>query len=364
LQPQKHIAFVIYSLDSGGAERVVSTLANYFSKIYKVTIITIIKKPSFYKLDPTINLKYCLEDTAPSQTTLGALKNNLNLIKILRKQFRSNKIDIVLSFMTTSNVISIIAAKSLRLPCIISERSNPYIYTHNSFWNTLIRLTYKKANALVVQSKLINDYYEKIVEANKIIILPNPISKDLSAKKENFLNRKKIILNVGRLDKNKSQDLLIKAFANINHADWQLVFAGDGHLLETYKNLVKDLNIAKSVSFVGNVNGIETYYNTSSIFAFTSKSEGFPNALVEAMYFELACISTDCPTGPAEVIEDNENGFLIEVNDQKALENKLNQLMTNKMLRNTFGKKAYETVKAFETKSVAEKWHKIIIESL
>jgi GalNAc-alpha-(1->4)-GalNAc-alpha-(1->3)-diNAcBac-PP-undecaprenol alpha-1,4-N-acetyl-D-galactosaminyltransferase len=364
LSTQKHIAFIIYSLDSGGAERVVTTLANHFAKIYKVTIITIINKPSFYTLDSTINLRHCVNEINKSKNVLNALNNNLKLMRKIKRHLKTQNIDLCLSFMTTSNVLSILASRALKIPCIISERSNPYIYTHNSFWNRLIKYTYPKANHLVVQSKLIEDYYNEFVEKEKISILPNPISKDLSSSKIISEHRKKIILNVGRLDSNKAQDLLIKAFANIEHNDWKLTFVGDGQLLNEYKDLVKELNIAQSVSFTGNISNIEDYYNEASIFAFTSKSEGFPNALVEAMYFELACISTDCPTGPSEVINDSENGFLIAIDNQTQLENKLKLLMDNETLRTSFGKEAYNTSQSFEINTVANQWNKLITKLL
>jgi len=364
LNNQKHIAFVIYSLESGGAERVVSTLANYFIKVYKVTIITIINKPSFYELDSKINIEYCVNDIANRKNVISAFNNNIKLIRKIKEHLKKHHVDLTLSFMTTSNVLSVIASKALKIPCIISERSNPYIYTHNSFWNKLIKYTYPKANRLVVQSKLIKDYYIQFVDKTKVSILPNPISETLTSRKVIPKESKKIILNVGRLDSNKAQDLLIKAFANIERKNWNLTFVGDGHLRNAYQDLTEELNINQSVTFAGNVNDIENYYNKASIFAFTSKSEGFPNALVEAMYFELACVSTDCPTGPSEVIEDSNNGFLIPVDDQKALEYKLEQLMTNENLRKSYGKEAYKTAQACEITNVAAQWNKLITELL
>jgi GalNAc-alpha-(1->4)-GalNAc-alpha-(1->3)-diNAcBac-PP-undecaprenol alpha-1,4-N-acetyl-D-galactosaminyltransferase len=364
LNTKKHIAFIIYSLDSGGAERVVTTLANHFVKSYNVTIITIINKPSFYALDTTINLKYCVDKVTSSKHIFGALINNLKLMSKIKGHLKNQKIDIALSFMTTSNVLSVLASRALKIPCIISERSNPYIYTHNSFWNKLVKFTYPKANFLVVQSQLIEDYYTQFVKKEQVFILPNPIAEDLSLRKHISEERKKIILNVGRLDSNKAQDLLIKAFANLNANDWKLILVGDGQLLESYKALAEELNISSSIVFTGNVSDISTYYNAASIFAFTSKSEGFPNALVEAMYFELACVSTNCPTGPSEVIDDSKNGYLIEVDNQKQLEARLLKLMNNDALRVSFGKEAYSTAQSFEINNVANQWNNLITKLL
>ena len=364
MKSKKHIAFIIYSLDSGGAERVVTTLANHFVNLYEVSIITIINKPSFYKLNNEVNLEYCVNKVTKSKGVLSALNNNLKLMRKIKGHLRTLNVDVALSFMTTSNVLSVLATKALKIPCIISERSNPYIYTHNSFWNKLIRYTYPKANYLVVQSKLIEDYYNKFVDGMRIVILPNPISETLSSTKNISEVRKHTILNVGRLDCNKAQDLLIKAFANVKNHDWNLIFVGDGELSDQYQTLTQELGLNDKIIFTGNINNIQDYYNEASIFAFTSKSEGFPNALVEAMYFEMACVSTDCPTGPSEVIEDNKNGFLIDVDSQPQLESKLQKLMDSETLRISFGKEAYKKTKSFEVNDVANQWNELITQLL
>ena len=256
--------------------------------------------------------------------------------------------------------MAVIASKQLNIPCIISERSNPYIYIPNRFWTFLRKLTYNKAHYIVVQTELVQTFFHQFANQKKVIILPNPLSGDLIENKKNNSPKENVILSVGRLDKNKAQDLLIKAFSNIDNTNWRLVFVGDGVEKQNYINLAKELKIESKVTFVGNSSRVYDYYNSSKIFAFTSKSEGFPNVLIEAMYFELPCISTDCPTGPSEIIVDGLNGFLIPVNDQTALENKLEQLISSEELQKKLGKNALKTVKKFETGNVVNKWEKII----
>lgn len=360
MKTKKNITFIIFSLDSGGAERVVVTLANHFANIYNVSIITLLNKPSFYPLDERITLLYCVDKISISTHIFGAIKNNVRLFLLIKRHLKVQKAHMAISFMTTSNVLCVLASNTLKIPCIISERSNPYIYTHNTFWNKLIRYSYPKTRHLVVQSNLIKNFYNNFVENDKIKILPNPISKELTRAKQNFDIKENVILNVGRLDQNKAQDLLIKAFANINHENWKLVFVGEGELRWYYEQLVDQLNLKGKVLFRGNSPDVESMYNTASIFAFTSKSEGFPNALIEAMYFELACVSTDCPTGPSEIIIDGKNGFLIEVGNQSQLEDRLEKLITDPNLRNTFGNEAFLTAKSFEVEYVAKQWHELI----
>ena len=361
---KKNIAFVIYSLDSGGAERVVATLANALSTYYNVTIITLVNGESIYPLNDSVKILYCM-DTIPNKiNAIVSLKNNCRLYSSLKSVLKKQSIELTLSFMTTSNVLAILASKSIGIPCVISERSNPYVYTHNIIWNQLIKWTFPKSNYLVVQSQLVKDYYKALMPSNKIVILPNPLSNELVKLKNQLIERKNIILNVGRLDENKAQDLLIKAFSNLPNDDWELFFVGDGPLLATYSTLVHQLGVSEKIKFIGKTNDVSIYYNQSKIFAFTSKSEGFPNALIEAMFFEMPCISTDCPSGPSELIVDGLNGYLIPVNDQIVLERQLLKLMKDSDLCKTFGNNAFKTASMYEASYVVNQWKHLIDDAI
>ncbi|MBT8266886.1 MAG: glycosyltransferase family 4 protein [Bacteroidia bacterium] len=359
MDSKKNIALIIYGLGPGGAERVLTTLANNFSRTYNIFIITLIKSEPFYYLDPNIKVIHCQEEINNTHL-FASIRTNINLIFIIRKLFKTHLIHLSISFMTTSNVINCIASRLNGTKCLISERSNPYIYKHNRFWKMLIKLTYAKSERLIVQSQLIKNYYHTYMNSDKVSIFPNPIAPDLIKAKNSLTDKENIILNVGRLDENKAQDLLIRAFSNINNSNWKLIFVGDGPLKEAYKKLVNSLNLNEKVMFTGNISNISDYYNKSKIFAFTSVSEGFPNALVEAMYYELPCVSTDCPTGPSEIIVDDKNGFLIEVGNQSQLESKLRLLINNEPLRLKLGKEAYLSVKSFELENVNSQWNNLI----
>jgi GalNAc-alpha-(1->4)-GalNAc-alpha-(1->3)-diNAcBac-PP-undecaprenol alpha-1,4-N-acetyl-D-galactosaminyltransferase len=344
----------------GGAERVVSSLANELSNTYEIIIVTLSGSDSHYHLHPDIKHIKCSTKSTTSGTIFKALSNNYMLTKKLISILKNYNSDLVIGFTTTANILALIASQRLHIPCIISERSNPYIYVPNKFWTFLRKLTYKKANYIIVQTKLVQSFFNQFTNQKKVIILPNPLAVDLTTNKQNNVPKENVVLSVGRLDKNKAQDLLIRAFSNIDNTNWTLVFVGDGIEKQNYINLTKELNIESKVTFVGNSSKIYDYYNSSKIFAFTSKSEGFPNALIEAMYFELPCISTNCPTGPSEIIIDGINGFLIPVNDQSALEHNLEQLISSEELQKELGKNAYHTVKKFESEHVVSKWEKII----
>lgn len=353
----KKIAFIIPSLNSGGAERVTSILANYLSKDFDILIITFSSNNYLgYKLNSNISFLNCSLKNSNSANFLSAINNNLKIIKSIQSVLSKHKVDLVVSLTTTANILALISCKKLKTPCIISERANPYVYKPNRFWTVLRKIYYPKASYLVVQTSFIKDFYSKLFKSLTIKIIANPISGDLLLKKTNSINKEQIILNVGRLDKNKSQDLLIRAFANIDYGDWSLVFVGEGNQKDNYVQLAKDLNINEKVKFIGKSNKVEDYYNTSKIFAFTSQSEGFPNALLEAMYFELACISTNCKTGPSELISQNENGVLIPVDNQKELERELELLLSNSKLQKEYGRKAHESVLKYKPEIICKEW--------
>lgn len=358
----KKIAFVIAGLESGGAERVVSTLANELCEKYDITVITLWDVQPFYTLDPKINHISCVSESLISNNVYQAIRNNFRLLRRLKIILKEERIDLTIGFTTTSNILAVMGSKFLNIPCIISERSNPRVKVLGRFWSFLRKKYYRKSDYLVVQTNDNFLYYSSYILKDRIKILANPLSKELTKHKNLSTPREQVILSVGRLDKNKSQDLLINAFSNIEHEGWQIIIVGDGVEKDNYLELVRQLGLEDKVTFTGNSSNVFDYYNSSSLFAFTSKSEGFPNVLIEAMYFELPCISTDCPNGPSEIINDGSNGYLIPVNDQKALEEKLTLLMSSQSLRENIGSKAYQSAKHYLTDNIVAQWEVLIKE--
>lgn len=357
---KKRVAFVISNLNAGGAERVVSNLANELVDYFDITIIVLYKCNPFYKLNEKISIIYCSQSYNPKPNAFQSLKNHIYLFSSILKIIRRKNIDISIGFMTTSNIYLSFASKFNGKPCIISERIHPDHRSLSSFWRKARKLSYKYAKILVVQTESIKNHFETFINPENIVIIRNPIAAELIEKREYYSSRKNIILNVGSLAIQKNQDLLIKAFSNINNPDWTLVLVGDGELSSQYHNLIHSLNLNEKVKLVGNIRNIEDYYNSASIFVLTSRYEGFPNALIEAMYFGLPCISTDCPSGPSEIIKSGTNGYLIPVESQLELENKLQKLMKDENLREKFSKNAIESTPDFLPDVISTIWKNII----
>src|SRR5690606_24551320 len=148
-----------------------------------------------------------------------------------------------------------------------------------------------------------------------------------------------------------------------NHKGWELWIAGNGPEHDKLKKLINELKIGEQVKLLGLVKDTPTLYNTSKIFSFSSTFEGFPNALIEAMHFGLACVSTYCATGPAELIKNGENGFLVPMNDVKTMSEKLTILMENSSKLEEFGEKGMLAVQQYKEENVAKQW-KAIVERL
>jgi GalNAc-alpha-(1->4)-GalNAc-alpha-(1->3)-diNAcBac-PP-undecaprenol alpha-1,4-N-acetyl-D-galactosaminyltransferase len=359
---KRKIAFLINSLSSGGAERVVTTLANSLINNYDVTIITFISLPPFYNLDGRIKLISCYNKIAPSSNPLAALKSNYSLLKRIHSIIKDNNIELLIGFMTTANVLATVIGKINRIPIIISERTNPYYQNIPKFWNFLRSLSYRYADILIVQTEIIKNFFNKKIDEDKLRVLPNPISIELTNKRTlgQLSARKNIVLSVGRLTPLKAHAILIRAFALTEFSDWELWIAGEGPEYNSLKGLIKELNLSDHVKLLGLVKDVHRLYNTSKIFAFSSTYEGFPNALIEAMHFGLACVSMDCPTGPAELIEDGQNGFLVPINDINKMSFKLSSLMIDPSKIEMFGKRSVISARKFEEKYVIEQWTKIL----
>ncbi|GGG48424.1 glycosyltransferase family 4 protein [Bizionia arctica] len=356
---KKSIAFVLPNLNAGGAQRVISSLANLLIKEYHVLIVVHYKCEPFYKLNSNIKINYCQLQYNTNTNKLHSLTNNYRLVKNLTRILKEHKTDIAIAFLPATNIYTILASKFAKIPCIISERANPELFHINAFWHTVRKLAYPFSSRLVVQTIGTKNYFKKYSKS-EIEIIKNPLNSDLLNKRDVLIPKENIILNVGRLIEIKNQDLLIRAFSNIKHGNWKLILVGDGDRYESYKKLISSLKMEEHIILAGNISDVSEYYNKAKIFAFTSKHEGFPNVITEAMSFGLACISTDCPFGPSELIKNNENGFLIPVGDQKALEIGLTELINNPELRNAFSEKSSLSLQANNPNEIASQWSTLI----
>ena len=339
------ILAVITGMQSGGAERVMATLCNEFVKENKVRLAIIKEPKSDYFLSPKIEI------------VSGKVKNKnlLKSINFIKQQIEDWKPDIVLSFMTKSNIVALFSKQLSRYkaPVAIAERANPY-YT-KGLLSLIRKKLYQKADGCVFQTKWAQEYYTNILKC-KSIIIRNPLTPDFKVEKYNGPRKQKIVCTA-RLSKEKNQKLLINAFSIIKdkYPNYTVEIYGEGPLREELQNQIETLKLQKSVFLMGRKNNIQEHIKDAEIFVLPSNSEGMPNALLEAMALGLACIATDCPIGgPAIIINDNENGILIPMEDVETLAKKIEELINNKEKAKKLCEKARKVINDYETVKVCK----------
>jgi GalNAc-alpha-(1->4)-GalNAc-alpha-(1->3)-diNAcBac-PP-undecaprenol alpha-1,4-N-acetyl-D-galactosaminyltransferase len=323
------ILLVAQTLRKGGAERVVSLLSQEFEKQgHKVKIILFDKKIEYEYGGEIINLN----TPASSNYIIKLIRLFQRIIK-LKQIFKKEEPDLILSFMESCNFASILTGYEI----VVSIRNNPEKKL-NWYQKKLIKILYNFHNVkrVVTVSRGIEKILNEKYHINNTFTIYNPVvfDKDYSIK-EDLSKYQPYILGVGRLHKQKNFVLLIEAFSKTKaKAFLNLLIVGEGKERENLKKLIKELNLTNKVFLVGKKNNIKDYYLQSEIFVLSSKFEGFPNVLVEALSNGCACISTDCPTGPNEIIKNGENGILVKNEDVSELAMAIDKVYFNKAVIN------------------------------
>lgn len=310
----------------GGMERVLTLLANYAEEErYSVSIICIIEKKIEYPLNNNISIY------APEKKYKKGFINKLRVFLFLYGTLRAIKPDSALCFSEVFNPLALVVGRAAGIPVFISDRSNPYKVLRRSI-RFLRKITYPLAKGMISQTELAKEVAIKRKYNKNISVIPNPLRQINDEYKKEYGNK---VISIGRLVATKKIDELIEIFSSIDNAKgWELLIVGEGNEKEKLLSKIRELEIEDRVRLIGAVKDVDKYLAKASIFAFTSVSEGFPNALSEAVAFPLASIAYDCPAGPADILRDNKNGFLIELNDSETFKKRLEELIMSSELRN------------------------------
>ena len=362
MNSKEKICLVIHSLQAGGMERVMSELASFFAnkgEIETHLVLYGINREIFYEIPDNVIIhkpKFIFNNKK-------RLISTLKTILYLRKTIKSVKPKSVLSFGEYWNNFVLLSTIGLRYRVFVSDRSQPD-KSLGKFQDCLRQKLYPKATGLILQTEKAKEIYLRNNHHHNIAVIGNPIRTFNVSQKE---IKEKIVIMVGRLINSKHQDKLIEIFANIGNTDWKLMLVGYDHLkqknMDRLKQLAKDLNVDDKVIFTGKHNNVEELYGKSSIFAFTSSSEGFPNVIGEAMMSGLPVVAFDCVAGPSEMIQNGQNGFLVPLFDSKGFEEKLSLLMNDNQLRLKLGDNAKESIKRFSKDRICEDFYDFITAS-
>lgn len=348
---KKRIAITIPSLAMGGAERVATELANEFIKHeIEVSIILLDKNEIYYPLNKNVKVYFNAYNEKQKKA-----KRNKERIKKLKKWLLDNSIDTVISFLTSANILTILATRNTNIKVYVSERSDPNKAT--SKIKTIRNFLYRFCDGAIFQTEDAKKCFSKKIQ-DKSIVIGNPVKENLP-KWKNVIEHEESIITAVRLEKSKNIPMLLEAFSKVQkvYSNYQLIIFGDGPERNNIEQKIQELKLKDKVLLKGKDSLWHSKAIQTCVFVLSSDYEGMSNSLLEAMAMGMPVISTDHPIGGAkELIVDGKNGFLVPVNNAAVLANKLIQLIQNKELQESFSKEAEKINETMNIQIIAKKW--------
>jgi N-acetylgalactosamine-N,N'-diacetylbacillosaminyl-diphospho-undecaprenol 4-alpha-N-acetylgalactosaminyltransferase len=384
---KKKIVFVINSLSQGGAERVLSILIDHFSDTFDITLVLLedeITYPLPKGLDIVILSKFNNSDSGLKKTLFIPI-----FAWRLRRVVKTKQPDLLLSFLFRADFVNMLASMLHKKPALISARVNTSsTYADDTIQSRinkfLVRILYPKAKKIISVSEgtkvdLIENF--NIPEdRHEVIYNPYDIEKIRKLSQEPVdlrLRREKTIVVLSRFRPIKNIGMIIQAFAGMKE-EANLLIVGEGQEAPKLHNLAEELGVADNVHFVGAKENPYPYLALSDIYVSASRSEGFPNAMVEAMICGCAIVSTDCPSGPREILapesdlrnrlkkgrEYAEYGVLVALDDVDAMREVLINLLESEALCNSYSKKALQRAADFRIEYVCRRYEEVMCDAI
>ena len=345
------ILFVCNSVSIGGAERVVSILADeMIERDIEIFLLGFIKTDDSYLKDKRVKVII-------AEKGKGKVSSKLIRITAIRKAIKKNNITTVIAFSHYNAMFSVIAAHGLNVKVIGSERNDPAQVGQRKVLNWLRMQLYKRLDALVCQTDDAKAYFPEDIQRKSVVIL-NPITDSLPAPYQG--KRKHRIVSFSRLEPQKNIPMLLTAFEIFqkSHPDYVLDIYGIGSLRE---ELIEKTKGNPSIHIQSFTADIHNAILDASIFALSSDYEGLSNSMIEAMGCGIPTIVTDCPCGGARmVIQDGEIGILVPVRDSKAMAEAMCRVADDKGLAEKLSREGLKIREMLDKKKIAEQWKAVI----
>ncbi len=346
------ITFFIGHMGYGGAERVISLLANdYCRRGWDTDIVMLLSRDLAQRLEPGVRLV---------DLSLGGgsyLKRAPSWLRQIRGYLKREKPDCVVSFIGRINALVLTAALGMNIPIVVSERNDPRHDGRGKGMLAFCDALYKTARAVVFQTNAEQECFSEAVKA-KSVIIPNPVSTEGVSRREpeGFS-----VVTAGRLAEQKNQKMLMNAMALVRREipEASCTIYGEGELRQELESYVREKGLENTVFLPGHALDIHEKIADASAFVLTSEYEGLPNALIEAMMLGIPCVTTDY-TGSEEVVEDGVTGLIVPRGDAEALAKKLIALARDRELGETLGQKARQEAEKYRTENVIEQWRRVI----
>lgn len=347
-----HSVLVIHSLGPGGAERVLTQIAEHWAQTHRVTLVTLEDplEESFYSTSANVSL-----------LRLGKVHSASRIIRIttqlkrLRKAFKDLRPDRILSFIDGMNVAVLLSSLGLKIPVFVSERIDPHFHPVGFDVRVLRRVLYPLARKVIVQTSSAASFFPYL---SNLTVIPNGI-RPFSVLKESYRPTIGNLATVGRLDPQKNQILLVKAIGLLKnkYPNLSLTIYGEGPLRKELEHEISQLDLQNYIQLPGAIQNLPEQLINQDLFVFPSLYEGFPNALVEAMSLGLPVIASNC-TGNRDVIQDGVNGLLFESNKPERLVGLIDSLLQSPPQAQGLGLEAKKVAKTYQIDQIHQKWDK------
>ncbi|NLB31098.1 MAG: glycosyltransferase family 4 protein [Alcaligenaceae bacterium] len=366
-QSNSRILLYIPSLRGGGAERVAVDLARrWVYDGHEIILVTQSEDSTdAYQLDARV------QRVSLNTFEKTGVFGHLTQISSLRREIKRYRPDIVVSFLTSASIFSIVASIGLHCKVIATEHAYPPFQKLSGFWKRLRRLFYPKAAQVVTLTQATADYLQKEIPKAKFTVIPNavhwPIEEHEPIIQMPKMVGKKWLLAVGRLQPVKGFDLLVESFAKFADAypDWDLLILGDGPERDNLANQIERAGLQQRVFLVGRVGNMQWWYGQGDMFVLSSRSEGLSNSLQEAMSCGLPCVAFDCDVGPRELIRHNIDGCLVQPAESvDALAEGIVSLINDPERISNFSKRAVDMRDRYSMRRISGMWNELFQKAL
>lgn len=352
-----NLALLVYDISlTGGAEHVALNLASEFAKIYKTFLVSIFDQ------------KHACDSIYPYKTYVLSKQSvsiTMNLMKLsarLRKYIRQNKIDILIAITAGVVTVADLAAINTRTRIIYAEHSNLENKMYGKKHQLRQFIGAKMSDIVVPLTYRDRDNFKKIyrIKDEKIYVIPNWYIPNTAIYVKNR-NLSKSIISVGRLEKVKGYQYLLEVAKKIypSFSDWKWDIYGEGSLRNEIQEQIKLNGLDDFIELKGNITDLSKVYGNYSIYVMTSLYEGLPMSLLEAQAAGLPIVSFDCPTGPAEIVENGVNGIIVQAYHVEKMVKALKSLMEDANLRESYASKASVNLYRFSKENVMQRWIKL-----
>lgn len=351
------ILFACHGAGNGGAERIITTLANEFHKRqYEVVLLTTKEEYNDYRIDNGIkHIRVVVNGNSK-------VINTVNRVVQIRRHIRNEKPACIISFSTVTNLQILISSMFLHTKIIVSERVDPSRYPTSKIRRALRIALYPLANRIVFQTKDAMHYFPQRIQ-KKGTIIANPIRDNLPAPYSG--KRDNTVVGVGSLGEQKNWSMALSACKLFfeKKPDYKFIIYGEGPLRDTLQcEIDNDCLLKDRVVLAGFANDVVEKIKNARMFISSSDYEGISNSMLEALAIGVPSICTDCPTGGAKsVIKSGYNGFLVKVGDYVDLSEKMLVLANNEDICEKFSENSVQIKKQLKMDSIVNLWESEVL---